>query len=586
MNVKLCKRLACILMASFLLLGYAIPTFAAEPFEEKHDVQRSDKAYSVILTNASDIFVYNKKPVDLTVGKQYYMVYTVDEVSHNDLSLAGVAIGQEGNTKYPYVNGKLQYSFGTKLFEVGATYFCRMEVTEEGLSYVVAKKSQNESKWMELPLSTGKTTDDCKYFGLWLGQRVSAKLSNVMCYDEKGTDLGVTTHQISGSGVTYDSAILKEKTVGQWYEFSLDNSCTLAVSNQRPAATDTIYMSYTVANLKQNKATQTGVGNTNNPKAQYPHTSGLLNYAFCKGGSSLLEEGAKYFVCAMREGDSITVLVRKTLNGKEEVFTFPNYTGKIKDDSNFFYLWFGDGTEAGVTADIKDFRCYDKNGKNLGVQTNISSIKIQKYGEIEDYSLCEAVYWCEKNNKSLILDDEQNIGLKDESGETETVWSKYSVQGSKLTMAAKSGNVVYDYQYTFVKDTDGNKYVRLNDTKVTFVTGMKEHEGNKTVDVTATDGYKVKQPDEPKVEGYTFEEWCLADGSSFDFDRYVTESVSLYAKYVDGDGHEYLTVDAELHNGLGSINGTLLTIAICASVVLVTGLVILYIHSKGRKKND
>ena len=80
-----------------------------------------------------DIFVYNKKPVDLTVGKQYYMVYTVDEVSHNDLSLAGVAIGQEGNTKYPYVNGKLQYSFGTKLFEVGATYFCRMEVTEEGI---------------------------------------------------------------------------------------------------------------------------------------------------------------------------------------------------------------------------------------------------------------------------------------------------------------------------------------------------------------------------------------------------------------------------------------------------------------------
>ena len=581
---KIWRSMTCILMAGCLLLGISIVSVAAEPYEEKGDVTPSDTAYSMIMTNAYDTFIYNEKPVDMSIGKKYYMVYTVDEISTNELSLSGVSIAKDGNQEYPYTDGTLKYYFDTRLFEEGATYFCRMEVTEQGLSYVVAKKGLNESEWIELPLTATSQTEDCKFFGIWLGERVSAKLSNILCYDEKGNDLGVITHSRSGSCAIYDASILKEKSVGQWYDFSLVDAWNLAISNERPTESDTVYISYTVENVKQNKANQAGVGHSDSPKAQYPHASGILNFNFVDS-SPLLEEGAKYLICAQSENGILTVIVKKTVNGKEDIFSFPIHTGKASDDARFFYLWFGEGVKYGVTADIKNFRFYDKTGKNLGVQTNQSNITITKHGDIEDYSLCEAVYWCEENNTTLILDDEQNIGVKDESGSVDTKWYKYKVRGAKLTMQTEQGEVVYDYQYSFAKDSDGNKYIRLNDTKVTFVTGIREHEGNKTVDVTAADGYKVEKPEDPKVDGYTFKEWCYADGTSFDFERYVTDSVTVYAKYLDGDAHEYIVVTDDVN-----INGNVkkyevLGVALSGGLILLTAVGVCFIIIKGKKRN-
>ena len=575
------KSMICFGVMCCLLIGMTISSMAAEPFEVKGDVTASDTAYSMILSNSCDTFIYNKTPVDMKVGNRYYMVYTVEEITSSKLSLNGVSISKDVDQEYPYVDGTLKYSFDPILFEEGATYFCRVEVTEEGLSYMVAKKGVTESKWIELPLTATSKAEDCRYFGIWLGETVSARLSDVLCYDEKGNDLGITTHSRAGAAAIYDAKILKEQPVNQWYEFSLKDAWNLAISNEKPTDSDTVYISYTVENVQKNKATQAGIGHTTSPKSQYPHDGGIMNFSF-GNHSPFLEEGAKYLICAKEEGDSLIVIVRQTTDEKEKVFSFAIYTGKSNPDARFFYMWFGEGIDYGVTADIKEFRMYDKNGKNLGVQAN-QSLVITKYGDIEDYSLCEAIYWCEETNTSFIMDDEQNIGVKDESGALETKWYKYRVRGAKLIMSTESGDVEYDYQYGFVKDTDGNKYIRLNDTKVTFVTGIKNHESNQTVDVTVADGYKVKKPSDPKVEGYTFKEWSYADGKPFDFDRYVTDSVTLYAKYVDGDGHEYLVSEQEVENNL--VNNHMLVVVISVGVILFTVAGVVLILIKGKKKN-
>lgn len=592
MKRNIFRRVGCILVVCCMLLGCMLTVTAAEPFETVGDVTPSDTAYSMVLTEASGTFIRNKKEVDLSIGKRYCLVYTVDEVTHNKMTQNGVLISQEGDNAWPYEVGTMNYTYTEVnsepvLFEEGATYFYRVEVSEEGFNYIIAKKGKNDSHWVELPIEIGDTVNGCKYFGIWVAGTFSAKLSSVLCYDEDGNDLGVDTNVQAGGCSIYNPSVLKEQKVDQYYEFSLDNATNCSISNEKPTDSDVVYISYTVENVKKNAASQAGVAYSNAPKDQYPHGTGILNYQICEEnqGSPLFVEGARYLIYAENQGDTIQVLVRRTINGKTDIFAFPNYESNEMDtNAKYFSIWIGEGTECGVTADIKNFQFYDKNGKNLGVQTNKSNIEITKFGAIEDYTYCEAVYWCRENNTTLILDDEQNMGVQVENGESETKWYKYSVTGAKLTMSTGKEDVVYDYQYSFMYDVSGNKYIRLKDTKVTFVTGMKEHEGNVVQNVTAADGYKVTRPEDPKVEGYTFKEWCLSDGSPFDFEQYLLESVTLYAKYADGDGHEYLVVDGEVPE-LNSNYG-IKAFAISASIVFVTVGLITIMLLKGKQKNE
>ena len=116
------------------------------------------------------------------------------------------------------------------------------------------------------------------------------------------------------------------------------------------------------------------------------------------------------------------------------------------------------------------------------------------------------------------------------------------------------------------------------------MTGVKEHEGNRIVDVSAEDGYKVKKPADQEVDGYTFTSWGLNDGTDYNFDDIVTESITLYAKYADGNGNEYLSVDGEIHN-----QEIVLTFITVGGGILLTGvtaaLVVLMVR-KGKKRDE
>jgi len=103
----------------------------------------------------------------------------------------------------------------------------------------------------------------------------------------------------------------------------------------------------------------------------------------------------------------------------------------------------------------------------------------------------------------------------------------------------------FDYLYQCITDSDGKKYNRLSTYKVSFVTGTEEKIEMQTLN--AVTGYTVQRPDEPVMKDCTFKGWCTADGKEFDFDAIVTESKTLYAKWSDNAGIEYLaTSDGEL----------------------------------------
>ena len=191
------------------------------------------------------------------------------------------------------------------------------------------------------------------------------------------------------------------------------------------------------------------------------------------------------------------------------------------------------------------------------------------------------MYYCKGNDTLLILDDECNVGkVLDEVG-AETKWGTYYVNGVTLATNIDSNVETYEYYYAYMVDTQENRYDRLGDTKVEFVTGVKEHEGNQIVNVTAEDGYKVAKPANPVVDGYTFTSWCLNDGTEYDFDNIVTESITLYAKYEDGNGNEYLSVDGEINNQ--GLLKTVITVGGCVLLAGITVALIVLMVRKGKK---
>ena len=75
-------------------------------------------------------------------------------------------------------------------------------------------------------------------------------------------------------------------------------------------------------------------------------------------------------------------------------------------------------------------KAYGSKGKNLAIQTN-QGVEITHYGDLEDYSQCEAVYYCEENNTFIALDDECKA-IRRGDNEQVSVTGTYSIREAVL----------------------------------------------------------------------------------------------------------------------------------------------------------
>ena len=584
MSRKKKLRGMCILLCAMVLCSI-LPVRA-----EEEQIKISDKEYAVTVSDGLNLFISNDKPVSGEIGSKVFLTYTVEKVTKNTSIQSGVIGTMDNTTSFPYTDGQGRLYFqkeenGSVLYEEGYTYVFRFERTESGFEYSCAKLKGDEATPIVFSGSTGiPELENYKYYGTWIGGRqgdvVSAVLNHVRCYDEKGNDLGIHFNTASATRQDEINKLFNvHPVVGTTYSFSLDNTGTVAISNKYPAKTDIVYMEYQVENITQDDTYQQGLIVSCAPTATYPHgdNKGLLQlkmYEKGQGVTPLLREGGKYVICFQKQEDGYDGLVQCTVNGVTEMYSFTGMSGKYNPSHSYFSIWLGEGDDFGVTADFKNVKCYDAEGNSLGIQINKKDISISRKGSIEDYSTSQAVYYCEGNNSLINLADKQTFSMQVD-GVTEE--GTYTIQGdTDLYLLTEEGKKHFDYAYTQLVDEEDNVYKRLKAANVRFVTGQE----TLVVEADATTGFRVVEPEKPVKQGNTFKGWYLGDETAYDFDNVVTESIILYAKWQDGNGNEYLAVDAE-----ASEVDTSLVIAIAASVVLVAGSIAGCIIIVRKRKN-
>ena len=69
-----------ILLSCIALLCNSIFVYA------KEDITRGDVDYEVIIQDATKVFIGNEKPIDWKVGDKYFLAYTVEDVTQNNLA--------------------------------------------------------------------------------------------------------------------------------------------------------------------------------------------------------------------------------------------------------------------------------------------------------------------------------------------------------------------------------------------------------------------------------------------------------------------------------------------------------------------
>lgn len=541
MKKNMLKR---IIVSMFCVLFLVNTCFVTQAEEEK--IIPSTVDYNITFEDSSLIFIGNEKPVEWKVGKKYFLTYTVSEQVKDETKQSGLLITTDWEKAYPYEYGGMYFTNKSLISKPGYTYFFRFEVTETGLKYVVIEAKGSESGYLRFSEEVGDLNTKSPYFGIWMAEGAfSDTLTHVRCYDENGTDLGIcapnaaAVHGGESSGVSNGvniSEMSPMEGINHNYSFSLKEAACVAFGNARKTDSDVIFLEYTVKNVQARDVSQSGTIMTSAPKEQFPFGDGR-GYIQCTlhtddDTTKLLSEGARYLVRFERGDEKFSVAVKRTLkDGSVDYFGFNHQDGVYRKDFGYVEMWLGEACS--VTADFTDVKCYDKVGKNLGVSTNTGAI-VSHYGELEDYSQCEAVYYCEATGTFISLDDECNAS-KRAADTKNAVQGTYFINNAVLTLTIGEETEQYDYAYQFFTDSKQQRYIRMKESDVTFYSKLPGGEVIETVHVTAKDGYKVAKPLNPTGKGQSFLYWVTGDGKEYDFDSVVTESIDLYAVW-DGNG--------------------------------------------------
>lgn len=533
----------------------------------------------LVFLNGTKIFLHNKELLNPKEGTEVYFTYTIKSISKK-CQQNGLVLTADAKRAFPYTEGGfMRYQAKeVSLLDEGATYFIKMTVASGGFRYEITKAKGEALENIVLEKRIGDATDQAKYLGIWLaGFNVEATFTNVRCYDKNGNDLGIEIACGSGTAdvIRQDLHFDKANDIDHRYDITVDNKFNVAISNVKQSTTANVYIQYKVESAEY-ALNQNGVALSDSPKSEYPHGNGYLKYIQYPQDEkviTLLEPGAEYIIKAERKESDLALTVQKTKNGNREIFILSKPYGEYKKEYQYFSLWFGTG-EKRMTFHLTDFLIYDENRNNLAVQTNVDST-IRHHGELEDYSGCEATYYCKENGNFIALYKDQTMKFTSQ-GKTEEV--PYTVSQNILTADFSSGRQKYDYLFKQITDSDKNVYERLFTYKVWFVT---DSDTEIPVQVLSNEtGYLAARPSDPVRKGCTFEGWVTSDDKAFDFNQVITASTTLYAKWSGDTGANYTKTD---HNSVSSILNTALIVG--SAVLLAAGLILCAAFiKKGLKK--
>lgn len=361
------------------------------------------------------------------------------------------------------------------------------------------------------------------------------------------------------------------------YAIVLNDAANAFIGNKTPMSGvvgTKVFLTYTVHKVNSNYATQDGVIGTTNVSTKYPSTYGCQIWS---SGTRLFQEGYTYIFRLERTEEGFAYQALKMKDDKVANIQFTK--GEATSDKFTHYgIWTGGTGEHTINAVLSHVRCYDENGKDLGLKSNLDPTKVKIYedGEVEDYATVSGGYFCEENDTLLVLND-QKVAYKDNGTKEEELNYKI-LYGTQMSLMYPEGKEIWNYTHLKITDDKDNVYRRLLDAKVTFVNG----EQITVKEANADNRYRVEKPEDPTKKDNTFIGWYKGDDTEYKFDSFITESITLYAKWRDGDGHEYLAV-----NAVGNFDYEPI-IAISISVLVLAGLVAGYmiLVKKRRNRND
>ncbi|MEE1315138.1 MAG: InlB B-repeat-containing protein [Faecalimonas sp.] len=538
---KRCRKMVAVFFAVCMVAANL--SFVSGAADEK--VTPSAEEYAAAFRTA-DVFMGSATSKNLKKGGAVYLTYTVEKVREdNESTQGGIIATDQPDLEFPYLEGGvLKASNNGQLLKEGHTYFFKFYYEEGEFQYVVgiSDSSGEESKYIVFDSDTSVMasypfTDDPNYVGVWFGGKLSARFTNIRCYDENGKDLGVYARKHRDSLLDNAKAMSKDTVVDHRYNLTVKEQNLVAISNKIPTQANTVYMEYTVKSC-DTKVAQNGVANTGNAQAWWPWEAGsalIEGYDPMEAGY-LLQTGASYIIRFERRDQFFMALVQRTYNGKTEFYEFTQGVGEFVADAPYFTLWIGEGTDANANFELVDFKCYDAEKNNLSVQANCV-MDVVHFGELEDYSGCEAMYYSKESKSVIALYADQKAKVT-RDGKTEEI--TYSVKEDTLTLRFADTEEVYEYYYNKFTDAEGRTYVRLGTYYLNFETGTEETIPQQQIDRTC--GYVAQKPEAPKKEGADFMGWYLSDGTEYAFEEIVDHTITLYAKW--SDDPEYQTVEA------------------------------------------
>ncbi len=579
MKKQLVKRVvSCMLATIVFATCFVTPVFA------KQKVKVSDENYIVEMDRATNFYLYNKDTIGSEVGTEYYLTYTVESIEAEEFFQQGLLGSNNPAATWPYEKseqggGLLKYNLGNKLLVEGNTYFYKFVITKDGYRYEVGYSNDKtgDNDYLDFEYEYGEVKTGLDHFGIWFADiGVTGRLIKVRCYDKNGNDLGIKVSPNAGATVGRETPFPKDTQVDHHYRLTLDNVNNIAISNRRKPTGDKVYIEYKVAK-SDSLVWQNGIVLGNDPLATYPYLNGMMQYDAYEydpekvDNGPLLEKGAEYLMVFEKKQDYLDITIQKTLNGKVTYIEFSTTYGTYQQEGEFYSIWFGDGPKFPVNAVLTDFKFYDSNKNNLGVQTNVSC-GIEHFGELEDYAGCESIYYC-KGNKSLyaLYADKS---LKYTAGK-KTVDGVYHIEADVMIATMDSQKKEYDYLYQYFTDKEENIYERLNSCKVIFETG--EGSAVETQVLNTDNGYMPMRPNNPTWDGNTFVGWYTIDGEEYQFDEIAVESLTLYAKW-----EETNWVDANVFD----IAPYMPHIAIGVSALILAGAVVGGVFTVKRRKQD
>lgn len=557
------RILVCISLVCLMVFGTALSAFAA-------DVTPSDVNYTVTYTDSMDVFLCNRKALSGGAGTEMYLTYTVESVDKMEADQHGIVGTDAPTMAFPYMDGGvLQYNFDKKLVEEGYTYFYKFVTVGDNVECTVSRIKGNESEYHEFTAEYGDKTDKYTHFGIWLGRApLTAKLVNVRCYDKNGNDLGLQLTKGKNAVVTATDPLWTNKEIYNTYNVKVENQKNTAISNQFAPKTDVIYMEYSVKSA-ESSVYQSGVFQAQTMRESYPFENGrgmyMNSFHEDNGNGDLLVPGAHYLIKFTRYADSYAVSVQRTYDGKREFLTFDDQYGVYVKDASFYGLFFGEGYDFVSNFELTNVKFYDSENNNLGVQLNVPAV-VKGFGEIENYEPCAASYYCEKENSLITLYADRTV-KKHADGEEET--GQYQIHSGVITMTFGDEAESYDYAYCLFS-RDDTLYRRLYNYTLNFDTGSEEKVEAQAFNYE--NGYMARLPKEPILEGNTFEGWFLSNGAAYDFEKVVTKSDTVYAKWSDGGTKEYVTVSGQSSNIAPVVSIVVSTVLLVATTIICVGI--------------